>query len=198
MKPHAFIFIGRSGCGKGTQVELLKPFLTEKTKLPIFYVETGTAFRQFILGEGYSEKLSHEAYERADRQSDFLACYMWSKLLIEGFDGKSHVIFDGVARSLNEARLLGTALTFYSFEKVHIIYLDVSRGWSEKHLRSRGRADDKREGDIEKRLDWFDQDVMPAVDYLKNSSYHFVSINGERPIPEVSADILNSLTPFFA
>jgi adenylate kinase family enzyme len=198
MKPQAFIFIGRSGCGKGTQAELLKSFLIEKTKISVFYVETGSLFRQFILGKGYSERLSNNINQSSARQPDFLACYMWSKLLIEGFDGKSHIIFDGVSRSLNEAKLLETALSFFGFETVHVIYLDVSREWSEKRLRSRGRADDKRDGDIETRLDWFENDVMPAIEYLKNSSYHFVSVNGERPIEEVSKDIINQISPFVA
>ena len=49
MKLQTFIFIGRSGCGKGTQVALLQKYIkTQDYKRPILYIETGERFRQFI------------------------------------------------------------------------------------------------------------------------------------------------------
>ena len=49
MELQTFIFIGRSGCGKGTQVTLLQEhFKKQDHKRHIFYIETGERFRQFI------------------------------------------------------------------------------------------------------------------------------------------------------
>ena len=48
-KPKTFIFIGRSGCGKGTQSELfLNKFREIKKEEPIYYLESGKNFREFI------------------------------------------------------------------------------------------------------------------------------------------------------
>jgi adenylate kinase family enzyme len=192
-KPHAFIFIGRSGCGKGTQVKLLKSILEEKTPLSVEYIETGDMFRSFIKGDTYSSKLSYAVYEKDERQPDFLACHMWSKALLEDMKGDSHVIFDGVSRSVPEAQLLNTALTFYGFEKVHVIHLDVSREWSEKHLLARGRSDDASMDRITKRLNWFETDVVPAIEYYRHSDQHFISVQGEQSIESVHQDIMKAL-----
>jgi adenylate kinase family enzyme len=192
MKPHAFVFIGRSGCGKGTQADLLKKKLTAGGG-SVFYVETGDMFRNFIQGEGYSQKLSKTLYEDDTRQPDFLACYMWSTFLVRDFDGLSHVVFDGTPRSVLEAKLLETAFAFYGFEKVHIIHLNVSREWSEKHLLARGRSDDATLAKIDTRLNWFDKDVVPAIEHFKNSGNHFVEVNGEQSIEEVHTSISSAL-----
>lgn len=192
-KPHAFVFIGRSGCGKGTQAELLKADLVVKSSLPVFYIETGDMFRNFIEGDGHSQKLSKDLYTKDARQPDFLACFMWSTFLVKDFDGKSHVVFDGTPRSPLEAELLDTAFTFYQFEKVHIIHLDVSRPWSEKHLLARGRSDDATLAKIDTRLNWFDKDVIPAINYFKNSNHDFIVVNGEQSIEEVHTAIGSTL-----
>lgn len=192
MSPQAFIFIGRSGCGKGTQVELLRPQL-EKGGLPVLYVETGDKFREFIKEDGYSAKLSKDVHGLDTRQPDFLACYMWSTILVRDYNGDAQVIFDGTPRSETEARLLDTAIKFYKFEMVQVVHLDVSREWSQKHLLNRGRSDDATISKINTRLNWFDKDVIPAIEYLKNSDYHYVHINGEQTVEKVHADILNAL-----
>ena len=47
-----FIFIGASGSGKGTQVALLKEYIKKKDpETPIFYVQTGEYFREFVRPE---------------------------------------------------------------------------------------------------------------------------------------------------
>ncbi len=193
MKPEVFVLIGRSGCGKGTQVELLKPIVENKLGLPIFYIETGNLFRAFLKGEGYSQGISNEMHMKDARQPDFLACYMWSTIMVNQYDGKSHMILDGTPRSLLEAKLLETAFAFYGIEKIHIIYLNVSREWSEKHLLARGRSDDASLARIDRRLNWFDTDVMPAIEYFRASPYDFVEVNGEQTIEEVHTAILAGL-----
>lgn len=191
---HTTIFIGRSGCGKGTQAELLKDRIhkLDTEKRPILYIETGDRFRKFIRGEEYSQKLSRELYENDERQPDFLACYMWGGMLIEELEPNMHLVFDGAPRAHSEALLLTTALKFYKREKPTVVYLNVSRKWAEERLLSRGRADDRTLAKINKRLDWFELDVWPAVEYFKsNSLYRFIEINGEQPIEKVHQDILN-------
>src|SRR3989344_6820218 len=97
---HTVVFIGRSGCGKGTQADLLKNRIArlDKDKRQILYVETGQRFRKFIEEEGYSSKLSKAIYDKDARQPDFLACSMWAGILVEELLPDMHLIFHGAPR----------------------------------------------------------------------------------------------------
>lgn len=194
MNPHAFILIGRSGCGKGTQAALLEPVIASKNGLPVLHIETGNFFREFVKGDSYSSHLSQDINMADTRQPDFLACYMWTKAFINDIKGLTNLILDGVSRSANEAKLLETALTFYSIKDIYVIHLNVSRDWSAKHLLARGRADDANMDRINKRLDWFERDVKPSIEYYRaDPKYHFIEVNGEQPIERVHADIVSAM-----
>lgn len=191
---HTVIFIGRSGCGKGTQANLLKNRIAEHDheKRKILYLESGSLFREFIKGESFTAKLSKEAYGNDIRQPDFLAAFLWGGELVENLEEDMHLVFDGVARAEPEAKLITTALEFYKRERVTVFYLDVSRKWSEDRLLSRGRSDDLSLEKIDKRLDWFDKDVLPAIEYFKkNPFYKVIEINGEQSIERVHRDIIS-------
>ncbi len=195
MSPQTIIFIGRSGCGKSTQAKLLTEYLekTDSNKRRIYHVETGAKFRDFIQGENLTSRLSKKVYENVERQPDFLAVTMWTRAFIDNVTGEEHIMIDGAPRSLPEAFILDGALNFYG-RKANIVYLNVSRAWSEKMLSARGRSDDSTAAKIAKRLNWFDTDVVPAIEYFKGSNkHHVVEVKGERPQEEVLADIIAGL-----
>lgn len=194
MSPQTFIFIGRSGCGKGTQAELLQKLLKEKDPSgEIFYLETGANFREFIKGQSYSNRLSDGIYKKGDRQPDFLAVWMWAHVILDLFKGTEHLFLDGICRSLPEATTFTTALDFYNREAI-VVHLNVSREWSEERLLARGRLDDTTREDIDKRLDWFDKDTVPAIDYFdSHKKYTLLNINGEQSIEDVHKEIVRKL-----
>jgi adenylate kinase len=187
-----FIFIGRSGCGKGTQVALLQEYIKQQDhKRHMFYIETGKRFRQFIKEHSLSSRLVAEIYKTGNRQPDFIAVWMWSHLLVEKMTGEEHVIFDGTPRSLQEAQILDTAITFYNRQRPHVIYLNISREASKARMIARRRMDDIHEEEIERRLNWFESDVLPAVEYFrKYSKYAFVELNGDQPVEAVQQELL--------
>lgn len=193
MIPQTFIFIGRSGCGKGTQVELLQKLLAQKDPAnEILHLETGNKFREFIEGNGYSNKLANEIYKKGNRQPDFLAVRFWANMLVDTINENSHIFFDGICRSLPEAKIFSTISEFYK-RKIMVVYINVSRKWSTERLTARGRADDDGHG-IQSRLDWFENDTMPAIEYFKSDDrYNFLDINGEQTIPEVHNEIVAKL-----
>lgn len=194
MNPQTFVFVGRSGCGKGTQAKLLQDAL--KNKHPegeIFYIETGANFRKFLEEEKYSNQLSKDVYKKGERQPDFLAIWMWSNVVLDKVKGQEHLFFDGIARSLPEAMTFTTAMEFYE-RTVNVVYLDVSREWSEEKLLARGRSDDQSLEEIKRRLDWFDKDSYPAVEYFDtHKRYNVLKINGEQTVDEVHQEILTKL-----
>lgn len=69
IKPKTFILTGRSGCGKGTQAKIIEALLRKMTPdKPVFHLETGARFREFIEGQQFSNKLAKEIYEIGGRQ----------------------------------------------------------------------------------------------------------------------------------
>jgi len=195
MNLKTFIFIGRSGCGKGTQAKLLIEYLEKiHTADKIFYLQTGQHFRDFVAKDGFANKMANEIAQEGGRQPDFLAVWIWSNSFLENVKNKEHLVIDGTPRSLNEARILDTAIKFYKRKKPVVIYMEVSRQWSEERLLARGRADDLEIEDIRKRLDWFEDDVMPAVEFYRNNSdYNLLDINGEQTIEEVHNEIMEKV-----
>jgi len=194
--PKTFIFIGRSGSGKGTQADLLMKYL-QKTdpNRPILYIETGQRFRDFLANtHNFTSKMSGIIWDRHDRQPDFIAAWMWSHILIEKFTCAENLVFDGTPRSLAEARILDTAISFYERTNVNIIYINVSREWSRKRLEERQRDDDRSPEAIDRRLNWFDADVMPAVDYYRSHPDHnFIEISGENGINDVHQELVEKI-----
>jgi len=82
-KKQAYIIIGRSGCGKGTQAELLINNLKNDLNRKVFDLQTGDKFRTFVKGEGYTNKLAKEIGDRGELQPMFLALSLWSVDFIE-------------------------------------------------------------------------------------------------------------------
>ncbi len=192
--PRAYIFIGRSGCGKGTQADLLSKFLCEKDKsCQTLHIETGAFLREFVKGKTYTQKLSKEIMEAGGLMPEAVMVALWENYLFTHYTGKENLLFDGCPRKLHEAQLLDSALTFYKVSLPVVIYMNVSREWAKKRLEGRARKDDKQEA-IEKRLKWFDAEVMPTINYYKdNTNYIFLDINGEKTIEEVHQEIINKL-----
>lgn len=183
--------MGRSGCGKGTQVDLFIESLKKKGRSDdeIFYLETGQQFRDFIEGDSYTSTLAREIMERGGRHPAFLASWMWTSLLINGMKEGTAIILDGSPRSQAEADNLNTITDYYGIEKGHFIYIDVSRDWAKERLLGRERKHDDEEK-IGKRLDWFETDVKSVMDsYKDNEKFNFIKINGEQSIEDVHKDI---------
>ncbi|HRH26605.1 MAG TPA: nucleoside monophosphate kinase [Parcubacteria group bacterium] len=193
MTPQTFIFIGRSGCGKGTQAELLMQKLKEKDDSnEIFYLETGQKFRDFTSSGGYTSGLSKEIQSKGGLQPSFLAVWIWSSIFVEKINKDQHLFIDGTPRKFNEALILAEAMKFYG-RKPYVVYIDVGRTWAEERLSSRHREDDLTLM-VKSRLDWFDTDVVPVVEYFKsNTDVDFISVNGEQSIEEVHNELLSKL-----
>ena len=136
MSPQVYIFIGRSGCGKGTQAKLLMEELKKRELArEILYVQTGALIREFIKKENYSARRAKDIYDAGDRQPDFLAVNMWSNFFLDRFTGKEIIVADGTPRSFDEAGMLDTALNWmYEIKNPVVLYLNVSDDWSVKHL----------------------------------------------------------------
>ena len=188
-----YIFIGRSGCGKGTQSKLMIDYIKQTAGLaenPVLHVETGAHLREFIQGPSLASREAKQIMDAKELQPSFVSNFIWSKVLIENVTGEEHLIIDGSPRKLVEAQILDSGLSFLGRVKPKVVHLNVSREWSKERLLDRGRADDDILG-IEKRLDWFDGEVAPVIEFFRNAdNFDYLDINGEQPIEKVHQDIL--------
>lgn len=198
MEKKFYIIMGRSGCGKGTQADLLKKVLEERGAEKVVHVTTGGGFREFIAGPSHAAKLSKELTNTGGLNPEFLAVWNWSNIFINSLAGNETVILDGAPRRLAEIDPLHGAIRFFGYGKPTVIYLDVSDMWAMERITSRGREDDNELKKQEEKMRWFNEDVLPCVDaYARDPRYTFVRVNGEQTIEEVHKEIiskLNSLT----
>lgn len=195
MQLQTLIFIGRSGCGKGTQVSLVKEYIKKNDlkNQEIFSLETGQKFRELIEGNSFTSKISRDIYNSGELQPAFLAIHIWSHILIEDLKEDCHIILDGTPRTYSEAIVLDSVIDFYKRHKPTVVYINVSREWAKKRLKERSRFDDTDEV-IEKRLNWFEKEVTPALEHLRNVNlYNFIEVNGEQSIEEVQKEIIDKI-----
>lgn len=193
-KPQAYIFIGRSGCGKGTQAELITKKLREKdATFLILHIESGNELRAFAKGENYTASLTNKILKEGGLMPEFMPIYLWGKLFSEKFTGKETLIFDGTPRKLMEAQILDSVWPFYDLGKPWVIYLDVDHEESTKRLKLRGRNDDSDHA-IAKRLTWYESDVRPSVEFYRtNPNVNFLDIDGEQTIDKVHEDVVKAV-----
>jgi len=194
MKNKTFIFLGRSGCGKGTQVKLLIDELAKQNPdLQTIHIESGTLLREFAPGDTFTQKKTKFAIENGILAPEAVIVSLWMNRLTQSFTGVENLVFDGAPRKLREAQLLNDTLRFFEIEKPNVICVNVSRDWAEKRLVGRARKDDTVES-INRRLAWYETDVLPVVDYYKSDPYYnVIEINGEQSIEEVQSELLAKL-----
>ncbi len=192
--PYTFIFAGRSGCGKGTQAKLLQDYLKKADPdAHQFSFSTGDAFRAFFANDTYSSNIAREITAKGELQPLFLTISMWASAFRDELKPDDHIFIDGYPRVEAEAIAVESALTFFKRQNPIIIDFQVSRESSKLRMEKRGRADDTLEN-METRLDWYERDVMPAIEYMKNQQGHiYWSVDGERSIESIHEDIISRL-----
>ena len=192
-RPTACIFIGKSGCGKGTQVESYIKRLNEINGLKTLHIETGDFLRKYAKKGTYTSELVKNIEESGKLMPESIVIGLWVGYLMDHFTGKENLVFDGAPRRLGEAIMLDSTLDFYNISKYKVVYINVSSEWATARLLARGRKDDSKEG-VEKRMAWFEKDVMPCVEFFRsNKNCDFIDVNGEQTIEEVHNEIMKKV-----
>ena len=210
-KPLDIIMLGRSGSGKGTQAKLLVD------KLGLEYIGTGDLLREFSQRENSAAGHLKQALIQGKLVPSWLAFFVWMEKLAYVQPQKG-VLFDGSPRKLPEAQVLDEVLEWYERLNVKVVLIDISREEARKRLLHRKvcsqchkgayvvdnndtckhcggilniRMEDNPQA-IETRLDWFDSEVLPVVEYYRVKG-NLITVNGERSAEEISQDLLNKL-----
>jgi len=217
MKPFSFALIGRSGCGKGTQAELLMKHFGN-----IFYVSTGKMLRGLAELDTFVGRSAKKVLDNGGLIPDFMIIGLWMRELCINLKDKQGFLFDGALRRLSEAKALDGFLEFLGREKEFFpILLDIPRQEAFDRLTKRRicekcgkiipwvgeykklekcdscggelfhRQDDNVDA-IKNRLDYFDKEVMEVLNYYKKDN-RLITINGDQPIDKVFAGILKAI-----
>jgi adenylate kinase len=196
MQPYTVIFIGPQGSGKGTQIAKLDTVLrNHDVKTHVVDIQTGRRFRALAAKqEGYTEKHVATTLDTGVLQPLFLSVVLWGDAMREHVDPECHVLIDGFPRTVNEARVLESALQFYKRERnLTIINLNTPEDIVRKRMEERARPDDTRES-IEARLRWYQEETVPVVEYYRaREGTDVVDIDGTKSIEEVHTTILSNL-----
>ncbi len=214
--PSIIIFLGKSGCGKGTQVELLR----KKTGLD--YLGSGELLRERKKIDDFTGRKISQVIDNGGIVATPVIFHLWMEKFEElknkpDFKG---VILDGSPRKIKEAYLLEEALEWFEWGKnIKVLLIDISDEEVIRRINKRRicgqckeiltfeegmekcpkcgskelfkRLDDEIEG-VEKRLAWFKEEVGPVIDYYKEQGDLLV-INGEQSIEKVFEDVLQAL-----
>ena len=193
--PFTIIFIGPQGSGKGTQIDLLSKVLKKiDPEHRVTDIQTGRRFRALAAkGEGFTERKVHETLDSGILQPLFLSVVLWGDAFQHHADPEGHILIDGFPRTVNEAKVLESALAFYKREHIIIINLETDEDIVRERMLLRARPDDTQNS-IEARLTWYKEETLPVLAYYKERMHTTViNCDGTRTIHEVHAEILSSL-----
>jgi adenylate kinase len=125
---------------------------------------------------------------------DFITNAYTANEVLMNYTGREHVIFDGYPRSIPQSQAFKDLAEFYDWKTLDIVIINISEDEAVKRLMSRRRHDDTPEG-IQQRVQVYKEQVIPALDHLKeNLSCRVHEINGEQSIEGVHDDIRKALS----
>lgn len=181
METHTIFFIGKPGCGKGTQARLL----SEKVGWRV--ISAGNQFRSIAMEEtpvGKKVKMEVEAGLLAPH---WFAMYLYLKALFSVGGGEG-IIFDGFNRKVPEAELVIDSLSWLD-RRFIILNIHVSDEEVHRRLALRknveGRADDSV---ATERLKEYREHTEPAIEIFRKAG-SLIEINGEQTPEQIAVDI---------
>ncbi|MFA5392643.1 MAG: nucleoside monophosphate kinase [Candidatus Paceibacterota bacterium] len=104
----------------------------------------------------------------------------------------THIVIDGFPRQLAQAQWLIELQSRLQRKINLVIVLEVSDTELLERLRLRGRVDDTSEA-IQERLNLYNQEVTPVLDYFIEQNIKIAHINGEGTIDQIHQRILEEI-----
>ena len=180
------IFLGAPGAGKGTQAQLL----AESLNIP--HISTGDILRAAIANATPLGEKAQSYMDRGELVPDDLILDLIRSRLAQP-DTQSGWILDGFPRNVSQASFLTDLLEELNQTCDYAINLEVPDEVLVERLLSRGRKDDNRET-ITRRLEVYHEETAPVIGFYQDRSA-LQSINGDRPMEEVTESLKNLLNP---
>lgn len=165
------IFFGPPGSGKSVQGELLV------RRNNWHWLSTGQLFRHSKDPEVLKRLATGELID------DELTNKVLSAALMEA-DPEKRVVLDGYPRNRQQAAWLDQHLPRHGREIKTVIVFDVPKAELIKRLAGRGRDEDNP-AVIERRLEIYQQNTQPIIDFYREQNIPVNIINGAGPVEAV-------------
>lgn len=184
------LLLGPQGSGKGTQAKRLA------SAYGIAHIATGDMIRQMKELDTPAGRELREVYDRGDLVSDDLMIRLIRERLDRG-DTLPGVVLDGFPRTLPQAEALDDLLADLGRTIDIVFELQVpNRDQLVERLLRRAqeenRADDTPDA-IRRRLENYDRETAPLVEYYRSTRGNVVGIHADRSIDEVFHEIQEAL-----
>ena len=175
------LLIGAPGAGKGTQAELISE------RFGIAHISSGDLLRRHVQENTTIGRAAKEYLARGDLVPDAIVMDMLRKPVVAASEAGGYVL-DGFPRTVEQAKAAYETAHELGVAVEVAIYLDVPTDELTRRLLTRGRGKDDTPDVIEHRLQVFDARTRPMLDYYAERE-ELVTVNGARPVPEVSWSI---------
>ena len=214
-EPGPILLLGAPGVGKGTQAKLL----TERFGIP--QISTGDLFRQHLREKTVLGRIADDVMTKGQLVPDKLVNDMVCERLGRP-DCEHGYILDGFPRTLAQANWLDAHLK-QTGARIPIVVLSIHvphedllrritgrRSCPDGHIYNiytqapqvvdicdvdgepLGQRKDDTESAFETRMQEFARQTMPVIPHFKSQG-RFLEIDGLRPVPQVTASIVNAL-----
>ncbi len=188
-RPLTVVFFGIQGSGKGTQAMLLEEFLVRNSDESVLRLEMGERLRGFASGSGEANKRVNAVMSAGKLLPAFIPSHVITTFFLNEFTGSEHLIFDGVARRIEQSTVLDDALIFYDRADYHVVSLDLTEEEARARMALRHRSDDA-EQQIQRRFEWYHSETVPALDELARRGRTVHHIDGTPSIEDIHQNIL--------
>ncbi len=178
-------FIGKPGCGKGTQAKLL----SEHTGWSV--ISAGAQFRDFSKKDSFVGRKVKQEIDSGLLAPHWFAMYLFQKALFSISENES-VVFDGFNRKPEEARLVIDAIKWIG-RSFTVINISISDELVRERINTRrgveSRGDDNS---VETRLEEYYKYTLPSLEMFRSAS-ELVEIDGSKSVIDVTSDIIKAL-----
>ena len=178
-------FVGKPGCGNGTQAKLL----ADHTGWPIF--GSGKLFRDLEHEDTPVGRKLKKENDAGLLSPHWFAMYLYLKSLFSIPAGQS-AIFDGFNRKIPEAELIISSLGWLE-RSFSIVYVQVSDEVVRERLLGRsktsGRQDDHA---IDERMKEYYEHTAPAIELFRDAGA-LIEVDGEQAPEKIAADVRAAL-----
>ena len=184
------LVLGPQGSGKGTQATRIK------ATYGIPHIATGDMIREMKERDTELGRELREVYDRGELVNDELMIRLIRDRLSRG-DTLGGFVLDGFPRTMPQAEALDELLRELGRE-IHVVFEFQVPDREELLRRMLKRAEEERRADdtpeaIRRRLELYDRETAPLVEYYRTTRNNVVGIHADRSVEDVFHEIQESL-----
>jgi len=183
------IFVGRSGCGKGTQA---KYALARLKKFGVIHLETGLFLRELV--DRYhnpTTALAKTIMHKGGFVPPWFPMFPVLKLMMEKGIIANHWIVDGSPRRMWEAELIDNIMLAHKRIVPLAVHIELNSQEATKRLllraKTEGRFDDTKKA-IRNRMKSFSKHTVPILKFYQKTN-RLISVNGNQSPEKVWKEI---------